>query len=156
MTEVVIGMSALQRRLAAISGPKSGERIMKLVGMAAVRESKLLVARKTGNLGRSIHLENVTATSARLVASAVYAGFVEHGTRPHTITPRAAKALRWAASPAGRRLSGSPRVGAAVVFATIVHHPGTRAQPFLFPGAKKAASAAGLASMIVTEWNEAA
>lgn len=159
MAEAIQGMNALQRRIAAISGPKSGERIMALIGTAAVRESKLLVARKTGNLGRSIHLESVTATSARLVAAESYAGFVEHGTRPHIITPNAKKALRWAPGAAGganRRLSGSPRSGnTSWAFAKIVHHPGTRAEPFLLPGARKAVADAGT-DVIVSEWNGAA
>jgi hypothetical protein len=154
MPESVQGLNALQRRLAAISGPKSGERIMRLIGTAAVRESKLLVARKTGNLGRSIHVEGVTETSAKLVAAESYAAYVEFGTRPHEITPNAKKALRFAASASGRRLTGSPRVGAAVVFAKRVHHPGTKAQPFLLPGAQKAVSQVGT-SVIVKAWNDA-
>lgn len=43
---------------------------------------------------------------------------VNDGTRPHIIRPKRAKALRF-------------RVGGKVVFARIVHHPGTRARPFL-------------------------
>lgn len=44
--------------------------------------------------------------------------FVIHGTRPHVILPRRARALRFTAS--GR-----------VVFAARVNHPGTRPNPFL-------------------------
>lgn len=149
----VVGLTALQKRLHAIGG--NNERILATIGAAAIREAKILVARKTGNLGRSIHMEAPTATQVKLVASAKYAAYVEHGTRPHEITPKARKALRFAPSAGGRRLTGSPRVGADVVFAKRVHHPGTRAQPYLLPGAKKAVSDAGV-SIIVTEWNGAA
>lgn len=151
----VVGLNALQKRLKAISGPQANERILATIGTAAIREAKLLVARKTGNLGRSIHMEQPSATQVKLVASARYAAYVEHGTRPHEITPQAKKALRFAASASGRRLSGSPRRGAAVVFATRVHHPGTKAQPYLLPGAKKAVNDAG-AKVIVQAWNGAA
>src|SRR5438128_5041780 len=138
MPETIVGLSALNRRIAAVSGTQVGGTVLKRLGLSTVREAKLLVHRKTGNLGRTIHVRSQTATSVTVVASANYAADVEYGTRAHEITPRAAKALRFAASPAGRRLSGRPRVGAAVVFATRVHHPGTKPYPFLVPGAKRA------------------
>ena len=156
MAEVVIGAQALERRLAAISGGTLGVNVMRSLGLSTVREAKLLVHRKTGNLGRSIHVSSTTPTTATVVASARYAADVEFGTRAHTITPRAAKALRWAASASGRRLSGAPRVGAAVIFAKRVHHPGTKPYPFLVPGAKAAVAKSGLRDAVVKLWNEAA
>lgn len=155
-TEYVRGVPQLQSRLRAISPARSGDAIMRRLALSTVREAKLLVPRKTGNLGRSIHVAAVTPSSATVEASAKYAGYVEFGTRAHEITPKARKALRWAASPEGRRLTGSPRVGAAVLFATRVHHPGTKPEPYLLPGAKKAVSASGLADQIVADWNAAA
>lgn len=148
----VTGLPQLQARLHAI-GKTDG--FMRLLGLRAVREQKLLVHRKTGNLGRSIRLQSATQTSAVTVATANYAAFVEFGTRPHIITPRQKKALRWAATAAGRRLTGSPRVGAAVIFATRVHHPGTKPYPFMVPGAKKAIHDEGVDG-IVAAWNSAA
>ncbi|MEU4584873.1 hypothetical protein AB0F92_22700 [Kitasatospora aureofaciens] len=44
--------------------------------------------------------------------------YVVEGTRPHIIRPRRAKALRF-------------EIGGRTVFAKVVHHPGTRANPFL-------------------------
>lgn len=44
--------------------------------------------------------------------------YVLDGTRPHIIRPRRVKALRF-------------DVGGRTVFAKIVHHPGTRSDPFL-------------------------
>lgn len=151
MAENIRGMAALNRRLRAIT---KTEKMMAAIGLSAVANAKLTVARKTGNLGRSIRMTELTPESVRIVAGARYAAYVEHGTRAHEITPNAKKALRFAASASGRRLSGSPRRGAQVVFAKRVHHPGTRAQPFLIPGALKAVKDAG-ANVIVSEWNGA-
>ena len=47
-----------------------------------------------------------------------YAKYVEFGTPPHIIKPRNAKALHW-------------KSGGQDIFATKVHHPGTRPQPFI-------------------------
>src|SRR5439155_23222492 len=126
------------------------------LGLRAVREQKLLVHRKTGNLGRSIHLGAVTAISVTTIAGARYARPVEFGARPHEITPKVAKALRWAASPSGRRLSGAPRVGAAVIFAKRVHHPGSKPYPFMVPGAWKVIEKGGLKDVVIDTWNSAA
>ena len=150
---VIVGLSALEKRMVAVSHPRG---VMQMLGLVTVREAKLLVHRKTGNLGRSIRVQSVTDTSATIIAGARYAGFVEFGTRAHEITPRARKALRWAASPAGRRLSGAPRVGAAVVFAKRVHHPGTKPYPFLVPGARRAVAGSGLRDVVIDAWNGAA
>lgn len=43
---------------------------------------------------------------------------VNDGTRPHIIRPRQAKALKF-------------KIGGRTVYAKVVHHPGTRANPFL-------------------------
>lgn len=146
------GYAQLSARFAAL---ERTDDLMRQLGLATVREAKLIVHRKTGNLGRSIHVGSTTPTSVRVEASANYAAFVELGTRPHEITPNARKALRWAASPGGARLSGTPRKGAAVVFAKRVHHPGTKPYPFLVPGAKKALELVGLQAL-VDKWNGAA
>ena len=147
MTVQLLGETALMRRLAAISGPNALPQIMRLIGLAAVREQKLLVHRKTGNTGRSIHLVSATAQKAITEAGGA-AAYLEYGTKPHTITPRAKKALRFAASAGGARLSGAPRVGADVVFARVVHHPGTKPYPFMVPGAVAAVQQAGVEPII--------
>lgn len=147
------GYAQLQARLHAIGGRGNGA-LMRQLGLQAVREQKLLVRRKTGQTGRTIHIAAVTPTSVTTVAGGA-AVYLEHGTRPHEITPRAARALRFAASPAGRRLSGAPRVGAAVVFAKRVHHPGSKPYPFMIPGAKLAIRKTGVGTIVDT-WNKAA
>jgi len=107
MAESVTGTAALERRLHAVGGMHQTKLLQRL-GLSVVREAKLLVPRKTGNLGRSIHIVSSSPTEVVIAAGAHYAAYVEYGTRSHEITPKAKKALRFAASAAGRRLSGSP------------------------------------------------
>lgn len=124
--------------------------------VAAVREAKHLVPRKTGNLDRSIRRGPMQAKSAQILAGGIrevgYAAHVEFGTGPHVIVPRKAKALAWGGN---RRLSGTLRKGAkAEHFAMRVNHPGTRAKPYLVPGAAKAMRGVGV-NGIVKAWNDA-
>lgn len=149
----VEGFGDLQKRLAAISSKNQFEGILRDLGRAAVREAKILVPRKTGNLGRSIRVGRVSGSSVRIQAMAGYAAFVELGTRPHTIRPVNARVLAWGGA---RRLSGSLRSGSKPTnFAMVVHHPGTRPQPYLLPGAQRAVAGVGVAAL-VRAWNSAA
>lgn len=73
-----------------------------------------------GRLRDSIRSERVvSATSVVLTftANVPYAGFVLDGTAPHDIRPRNAQVLHWTGPEGG-------------VFARLVHHPGTRPNPF--------------------------
>lgn len=74
----------------------------------------------TGNLRSRIVIEPVTPNEMvlRVGTYVKYAAAVEFGTRPHVIRPKTKKALFWK--------------GAAHPVKS-VNHPGTRAQPFLFP-----------------------
>lgn len=150
MPVTLLGETALMRRLAALRGPNIMGQTLKLVGISANREQKLLVHRKTGMTGRTIGYRMVGTNTVETYAGG--AAVFSLGTRAHTITPNARKALRFAASPGGARLTGSPRVGAAVVFAKIVHHPGTRPWPFMLPGAVAGVQQAGI-DPIVIAWN---
>jgi Bacteriophage HK97-gp10, putative tail-component len=145
------GMPQLQSRFNAIK-PTPG--FMAKLGATAIAEQKRLVPRKTGNLARSIGLGSITARSVQTVATANYAAFVEFGTRAHEIVPKRAKALRFAVG-GNARLSGTPRSGAPVIFAKRVRHPGTRAKPFMVPGATEAVNKLG-PEFIVRQWNGAA
>jgi hypothetical protein len=145
------GYDALQARLKRLGHVDAP--LLRLLGKAAVREAKALVPRKTGNLGRTIGSEVAGSFSVRLFAHANYAAAVEHGTKAHDIRPKTKKALRFAAGAGGARLTGSPRKGADVVFARVVHHPGTKPHPFLLPGAQAAIEGSGLAKEIVAVWD---
>jgi hypothetical protein len=87
-----------------------------------VARAKVLAPVDTGRLRASIRVERRSTFGLRqrwTVGSDVeYAPMVNDGTRPHIIRPKRAKALRF-------------KVGGKTVFARIVHHPGTRARPFL-------------------------
>jgi hypothetical protein len=149
------GLTALQKRFAAITDTR---KLLGQVALLGVREAKLIVTRKTGNLGRTIRIGTISETSAQILAGGQggvgYAQAVEFGTGPHVIVPRKARVLAWGGD---RRLSGSLRTGAkATHFAHRVNHPGSRAKPYLMPGAKVAVEKAGLGNTIVTAWNGAA
>jgi hypothetical protein len=147
----LVGAVSLRKRLKAIKDVKP---ILRDIQLTAVAEAKRRVPRKTGHLGRSIQAGRLTDREARIEARANYAAHVEFGTKPHVIRPRHKKALAWA--PAGQtRLSGAPRKGAKRIFAKEVHHPGTKAQPYLRPGVEAAVEKQTVAR-IVAKWNGAA
>lgn len=76
---------------------------------------------KEGNLKNSIHhsfLDN--GLTGEVAASAEYAPDVEFGTKPHVIRAKPGGVLAF-------------KVGGKMVFTKEVNHPGTAAQPFLFP-----------------------
>lgn len=62
--------------------------------------------------------------------------FIHDGTRPHMIRPRRRKVLRWASGGfSGPMMPGG--VGrSGFAFSRGVHHPGTKADPFLFQAAE--------------------
>ena len=148
----VKGLSQLLSRFSAI---QPNPKLMRNLALQAVREQKQMAPVKTGNLRRSILVGVVTDKYAETKATANYAAAVELGTRPHVIRPRNKKALRFAPGGSGVRLSGSPRTGSSVVFAKKVNHPGTKAQPYMVPGATKAVRELG-ADFVVRAWNDAA
>ena len=82
---------------------------------------------RTGQLERSIDVKfNENGGIVYIDSqSAPHGPFVHQGTRAHTIFPKNKKALRWA-----------PQGGGAFQFARVVHHPGTKSDPFLFNALK--------------------
>lgn len=109
--------AALNRTFSATSRSE-GE----IAARQVVARAKVLAPVDTGRLRASIRVERRSFFGLRqrwTVGSDVdYAPMVNDGTRPHIIRPKRAKALRF-------------NVGGKVVFARVVHHPGTRARPFL-------------------------
>lgn len=80
------------------------------------------VAVDTGNLKGSIRAN--TSGNVAIISMAEYAPYVEYGTPPHIIKPKKAKALHW-------------KSGSKDIFAKVVHHPGTRPQPFIRPALRE-------------------
>jgi hypothetical protein len=154
VSEDIEGMGNLAKRLDAIGDAR---KLLGPIALKAVAYAKETVPRKTGNLGRTIRLGQVTDTEAQIIAGGQfgvgYARTVEFGSRPHIIRPRNRRVLAWGGD---RRLSGSLRSGArATNFATVVNHPGTKPKPFLRPAAERAVRESGVEG-IVKAWNDAA
>lgn len=85
------------------------------------RQSPVGQGAGAGRLRDSFSVQRSRAGSgitARFVSSAPYANFVEHGTVPHRIEPRTARALHW-------------QTGGIDMFSRGVNHPGTKANPFV-------------------------
>lgn len=89
---------------------------------------------RTGRLRSSIRAEPPRIFSLRGVCKVgsdlEYAGFVNDGTAPHDIRPRSKQVLKFT-------------VGGRTVFAKVVHHPGTRANPFLDRALREVAAQRG-------------
>lgn len=166
---MIEGMRPLQARLRAVGDTRGQARQL---GLLAVAEAKHRVAHKTGTTRRTIRLARVTEDTATVTVGGAGA-YLEFDTRPHDIRPRNKKALFFPSqkvtrerfgggaklnfTPGGRLTSGSVRKfgNAAFVLTKLVHHPGTKAQPFLIPGARAAISKLGIGA-IVDRWNKAA
>ena len=145
----VQGLDQLIRRLEAIGEPHP---VLRAAQIKTVAEAQKLVPRKTGFLQRNIKPGSISRDHAKVIANTPYAAAVEFGSKPHIIRPKKGKVLAWGGP---RRLTGRLRSGGKPTnFASLVHHPGTRAQPYLIPGAKKALES--FRDVIVTLWNRAA
>ncbi len=155
MTFQLQGGNELRRRLRAIGETPKG--LLRDVGLHAVREAKIIVPRRTGNLGRTIRIGGLTNSYVEVRAGGArnvgYAAVVEFGSRAHVIVPRNASVLAWGGA---RTLGGRLRKGSrATNFARRVRHPGTKAQPYLIPGFIRALRKVGMGSL-VDRWNQAA
>lgn len=99
-----------------------------------VNRAKVLAPVDTGRLRASIRVEARRTFTLRTVftigSDVEYAAMVNDGTRPHLIRPRNKQVLRF-------------QVGGRVVYARVVHHPGTKARPFLDRALREVAAARG-------------
>lgn len=99
-----------------------------------VNRAKVLAPVDTGRLRASIRVERrrtLTLRSIYTIGSDVeYADMVHGGTRPHIIRPRTKQVLKF-------------QVGGRTVYAKLVHHPGTRARPFLDRALREVAAQRG-------------
>ena len=98
-------------------------RTVQLLAQFAFDESQRGAGRhsKTGALFQSLYNRNTGNGRAvgHDTGRAPHAEFVLLGARPHDIKPNKKKALRWAS-------------GGKFFFSKLVHHPGNRADPYLF------------------------
>ena len=80
---------------------------------------------KNGDLRKNIRFDVSDAElTGSVISNAEYSAAVEEGTKPHVIRPVKKKVL------------ANPETGE--IFGTKVDHPGTQAQPFMYPAWKKA------------------
>jgi hypothetical protein len=96
-----------------------------------VKEQKALAPKRSGKLAASIRFtrgissKGITFTSGSTLK---YAGWMEHGTRPHVIRPK---------RPGGLLVFFWPKAG-RTVFLRSVNHPGTRPYHYLSRGYTRA------------------
>ena len=148
------GERQLRARLTAIG---QTDQLTRDISIGGVREAKLIVHRRTGNLGRTIRVGSPSRDRAEIKAGGTsqvgYAGAEEMGARPHIIRPRKAKVLAWGGA---RTLGGRSRSGSGPTrFARMVRHPGQKPHPYLRPGLLQSALNQGVEA-IVRLWNGAA
>jgi phage gpG-like protein len=86
-------------------------------GRQVLNRAKILTPVDTGRLRASLKMTE-SGDTVTISTNVAYAEYVHDGTRPHVIRPNRRQALRFV-------------VGGRVVYAKVVHHPGTRARPFL-------------------------
>lgn len=162
MSETIIGMAALQRRLTAISAPKSGPELMKLA--TAITRGQMIRngPKKTGHTLNSLQPRNVTATRAELWGSKVIpwldSGTGLYGPAHHKITPKSGNVLAWRVGAV--RLSGSSRVSKGVQLAGWAYArsvKGMKGRPFIARSVAEAGKEVGakLTAEIVNAWNGA-
>lgn len=109
-----------------LNTPRSGDpwdlwKYLEQQGNKAVHGAKRMVGVRSGALRKNIskrHLGNFTGQYLTVGADKPYALLHHEGTKPHIITPQNGKILHF-------------RQGTRSVFTTIVHHPGTKPNPYL-------------------------
>lgn len=116
-------LTNLAHQLAQASGTPIEFAAATVVGEAAIHlqaQAAQNAPRRTGALAASITVTMPNPTTAVIGPTSPYGGFVEFGTAPHIIRPRNKKVLRF-------------QVGGKTVFASVVHHPGTKPHPYMAP-----------------------
>jgi hypothetical protein len=96
-------------------------RYLETIALKVQAGAKAIVRRRTGRLSRSIYIRHgreIRGQYVQVGSDLRYAYMVHEGTRPHVITPNSGRVLRF-------------REGGRVVYARLVHHPGTRGRKYL-------------------------
>ncbi|MEM3386278.1 MAG: HK97 gp10 family phage protein [Nitrososphaerales archaeon] len=111
-------------RYAMLSGAnelkKVCDAILRKYVEAASSIASRLAPKRTGRLSSSIKWVREGELNYLIGSQLNYAPYIEFGTKPHIIRPRAAKALLF-------------RAGSSTYFAKSAKHPGFRERPFLRP-----------------------
>ena len=116
------------RKLLGPTGP-IGQYVDRL-GEKVLVEASMGTPVDTGKLRKSMKKERI-GWDVQVSGNTKYAIFVHAGTKPHVIRPKNAKALRWEERQKPSLIQPFKRQPVNIVFAQEVHHPGTKAQPWL-------------------------
>ncbi len=154
----VQGLPQLQARLHALQGAQK----MKLLAAAAQGElRKNSPGQRTRLTANSWRQQSVSETHAVLTGSIVNLwldqGTGLYGPRHARITPKAARAMRWAATASkGFRLSGAARAvkGNVIGYAFATSTKGMEGRPFINRSLQAVGGEVGV-NAIVTIWNQA-
>lgn len=116
---IQVTVEATDLRVVATRLEKAVKRLVRSSGDYAEQQMRKRAPKRTGRLRKSIRKRvNLATLEVEVGPTVPYAVYVEYGTRPHTITPVRAEALRF-------------QVGTTVVFAKLVRHPGTKPRWFI-------------------------
>jgi hypothetical protein len=116
-----VEVSSRGLELAVVADEFSAEVAQRLIERLADQTEAIMFFEapwKSGKLAQSIvkQVDNLEAYVGPIVP---YAGYIETGTAPHEIRPIRARVLAFKGSEG------------KMVFASVVHHPGTKANPFM-------------------------
>lgn len=96
-------------------------RYLETIALRVQAGAKAIVRRRSGRLARSINISHgreVRGQYVQVGSNVRYAYFVHEGTAPHLITPQHGRVLRF-------------REGGRIIYARVVHHPGSRGRKYL-------------------------
>lgn len=96
-------------------------RHLEVIALRVQAGAKAIIRRRTGRLSRSLYISHARDFRGQYVqvgSNVRYALLVHEGTRPHLIRPEHGRVLRF-------------REGGRVVYARLVHHPGSRGRKYL-------------------------
>ena len=96
-------------------------RHLRKIGLEILTGARAMVGVRSGNLRRSLHMRQGLRGRVQYVAvgsNLHYAEAHHEGTRPHRITPRDGRVMRF-------------NVGGTVVYARRIDHPGTKPRKYL-------------------------
>lgn len=128
--EVIARLQSFPRSLHAVLLSRISRLVFQLKARVQRKLSGEVLNVRSGALRRSIQGETLDLTSEIIgrvfsTGDVKYAGIHEHGgkTRPHIIMPRNASVLAFAGAQRSFSFMG-PRAG--IIFAKVVHHPGSK------------------------------
>jgi hypothetical protein len=143
MATVSVSVTVDRRELERLirAAPSAAGRTMQASAVRLRKEIQRIMPRKTGDTARDTREVRKGPYDWAVAIPEVPGRFLIEGTQPHTIVPSARKRLRFT-------------TGGGVVFARVVHHPGTKAYPFAQDAAR--AELPRVTAAVVADWRRRA